>query len=383
MHVNNMNYASKCPTNLYKNVILCLILCIIIEPFIIWRFNELSPSKSLTCDYNTHLKKSFFTAFQEEINQTEDLSKPLLTATTLNNAVELNMKEFDLTKIEDVNAKDTTDHKTHTEVVMFIPSPMEWKERRRIRNLRFLMDNYSSEQIQMFYVIGDRAGDDLGIQLDLSAIKEEEQSYSMHLNLRYVYTDCRDLGEDFGNPNGTSSTSCKVYRAMKYAYQNYVFKYLWRGSEDAYINFKAFFQKLVFELPPPPFYVGYMRNHMHGNDGDLQLSRQPLLQAYVWKMKEFGSYMTGMGFMVSYDVARFVDALTIQPHQSWCEDVVVGAWFMPFKIRWVDVNSETSLIMGNRDAFHMYNCKSQLLVHYVQESDWFNVDGDGNLMYCY
>lgn len=272
--------------------------------------------------------------------------------------------------------------KIQTSVVMFIPTPIEWQQRRKIRTKHFISQNWSSDLIHLIYIFGYKTGPSLETNLDLTSIYAESKEYSNFSNIHYVYTSCRDFGEEFNNANGTSSTSCKGYQAAKHAIKYYEFDYLWRGSEDAYINFNLFFHSVVpFIKSKQNVFMGRIRTpYLENGNTDLQLSRQPELRK-VWQIKEFGSYMIGMGFMLSWSVVNLMDKWTIEPHQTWCEDVVFGAWLMPFQIEWIHSNDYGWYSLP-RDEYNSNNCNSQLIVHYVQDQDWENMDSSGNLNFC-
>lgn len=276
----------------------------------------------------------------------------------------------------------TTINKLQTKVVMWIPTPMEWTHRRKIRTKSFIEDNYSPEFIHLIYFFGYKTGPSLEYNVDLSLIYEESKEYSNYSNIHYVYTACRDFGEEYNNANGTSSTTCKGYQAAKHAVKFYDFDYLWRGSEDAYINFKLFFNSVVpFLKTKKNVYLGCIRrSDLEGNPWDLYLSAQPELNK-VWQLKEFGSYMSGMGFMLSWSVANLMDKWTIEPHQTWAEDVVFGHWLMPFQIERIHTN-DYGWYCGHRDQWNPTNCNSQLIVHRMQDEDWTSRDSMGNLNFC-
>ena len=128
-------------------------------------------------------------------------------------------------------------------------------------------------------------------------------------------------------------------------------------------------------------YLGRIRtSNLEDHPFDLQLSRQPELRK-VWQIREFGSYMVGMGFMLSWSVVNFMDKWTIEPHQTWCEDVLFGHWLMPFQIEWINSNDH-GWYSNHREEYNLNNCHSQLIVHYVQDQDWESVDSSGNLNFC-
>ncbi len=161
---------------------------------------------------------------------------------------------------------------------------------------------------------------------------------------------------------------------------------MWRGADDAYLNLKYFFSTVVPNLPAGPIYLGNMRNPTIDffRHHDMEVSSQPALLREVWRTHSFGAYMYGMGFMVSMDVAEFVASWKIPPHLTWCEDVMVGAWLMPFRIQWIDANQYGWSVYNRQDYYSAAAiCSNQLLVHYVQQDDWQHIDRHtGNMLFC-
>jgi hypothetical protein len=252
--------------------------------------------------------------------------------------------------------------------------------------------------VHAVYILGTRDGPSLQYELPTREAVRDEMLQNSHVdNLHYLFSPCRDKGDEWDNPNGTSSTTCKTYHGFKFAAQHFDAEYVWRSADDAYLNLRFFFSRVAPSLKGKrALYFGSIRDATAHKPflpwtpdfldpvGDLHLDRQPNLQREVWRMRYFGSYMFGMGFMVTMDVARLVDGWTIPPQQTWCEDVVVGAWLTPFQIEWMDANQH-GWHMHDR---HVYlerpeDCYAQLLVHYVHGSDWASVDeATGNMNFC-
>lgn len=282
-----------------------------------------------------------------------------------------------------VKSKTQVQTKLNTRVLMYIPTPIEWTQRRRTRTQSFIDGNWSSKLIHLIYVIGYKTGTFLESDIDYSAVVMEAKDYTNHKNIHYMFTACRNFGEEYNNPNGTASTGCKGYQFIKYAVLNYNFEYIWRGSEDAYINFKFFFSNVVPNIQHKKnVFLGQVRlPYLEPNPWDLYLSSQPDLQRNVWRIREFGAYMAGMGFMISKGVADFIANWSIEPHQTYCEDVVFAQWLMPFQIEWIHAPNHMWSVY-NRHDYDVSRCYSQLLVHYVHDEDWSNIDSDGNMNFC-
>jgi hypothetical protein len=103
------------------------------------------------------------------------------------------------------------------------------------------------------------------------------------------------------------------------------------------------------------------------------LDKQPELQK-LFGLYQFGQYMSGMGFLFSYDVADFVASLKIPPHLTWCEDLMVGMWLLPFQISFM-----------NYPGFHEQSesqaelNKDYLLIHRMTPEQWQRIGDNGRL----
>jgi hypothetical protein len=253
----------------------------------------------------------------------------------------------------------TTKHKT--DVVMFVPSPMQWWARRRPVVRQFLRERWTSDQVVLIFVFGTREGPRLEQELDTSHAE-------MLPGAKYIFTGCRDLGDAPNNPNGTSSTTCKVYEACVHIAQHYDAKYVWRGADDSYVNLQLFF-RLMPLLPSTRLYLGRYRDASRPDSEDLQLvNHQPMIQP-LFGLYQFGGYMSGMGFLFSYDVAEFIGTLSIPPHQTWCEDVMVGMWLNPFRITKMDFSATPG-----------FKSNPPLVVHYMKREWWYAIRDDGALI---
>jgi hypothetical protein len=267
---------------------------------------------------------------------------------------------------------------THT--VVMIPSPMKWGDRRELVNTQFLGQSWKTEQVVLVYFLGTRTGTQLEIYTPPSHEMLHEVNRYVHC-VNYVFTPCRDWGDEINNPNGTSSTTCNVYEGLKYVDAMYESKYVWRSADDAYLNLHMWFQMEPL-VPSGDIYMGYMR-YVDGTEEDLKLSRQPLMQRETFSMlPRFGPYMSGMGYVLSASVAHFIATATIAPKLTWCEDVMVGMWLLPFQIRWID-SRDMNLPMVNRPEGVLYGRagKSILLMHYMQEQDWDTIHPDGRILF--
>lgn len=260
-----------------------------------------------------------------------------------------------------------------TQVVVFVPSPVQWGDRRKFLYNHFVRDGWNSSHVILLFVIGSKTGSQLEADVDTSMVASE---FPPRDNVVYFISPCRDFGDEENNANGTSSTTCKAYEACKFIAEQYVAQYVWRGAEDSYLNLKYFF-KIMPTLPSTRLYMGALRS-VNGDSWDLLLNRQPAIQALLG-IQQFGPYMFGMGYLFSYDVAAFIGAWAIPPRDLWCEDVMIGFWLRPFQIQWVDAN-QLGHIMCLRGALSPGISHTVLNMHYVQDQDWANIDNTGGIV---
>jgi hypothetical protein len=223
---------------------------------------------------------------------------------------------------------------------------------------QFLREQWTDRQAILIFVLGTKTGEKLELNLDTSSVEQLPGA-------QYLFTDCRDFGDEPNNPNGTSSTTCKVYEACVHIAQNYKTKYVWRGADDSYVNLKMFF-RIMPTLPPERLYMGISRQAQTLTQ-DLLLERQPRLRE-LFGLYQFGSYMAGAAYVFSGDVAEFIGTLEIPPHQTWCEDVMVGMWLNPFRITKLEMTDLPGFMDG-----------PPLFVHYMKKEWWYIIESDGSL----
>jgi hypothetical protein len=258
-----------------------------------------------------------------------------------------------------------------SQVIMFIPTPITWAERRTHVIKQFQRENWDRSQVVLIFVFGTRAGPQLEEEVNISSAVQEQLP-----GIDYFYSTCRDIGDEFDNPNGTSSTTCKVYEACKYIARNYEAEYVWRGADDTYVNMKLFFQ-IKATLPSTRLYMGQLRKPTLA-DTDLLLERQPRLQE-LFGLHQFGHYMLGMAFVFSWDVAEFVGTLSIPPHQTWCEDVMIGMWLSPFQITFANMEENPELFFHASLINSWDHSRKCLAAHYMHPHEWESIDENGML----
>jgi hypothetical protein len=273
---------------------------------------------------------------------------------------------------------ETVATRLQTHTVVMIPSPMHWGARRKYVNQQFLRGNWDPQTVVLIYILGTRTGQRLETPItpsdDMSSEVEEYRN-----QIEYVFSSCRDYGDEPNNPNGTSATTCKVYEGLKYISSKYESKYVWRGADDAYLNLQMWF-RIVGQLPSGNLYFGDLR---YSNGDDLLLKRHPDMQRETFYMLErFGPYMGGIGYLMSSKVAEFIGTAIVPPKLTWCEDVMVGMWLLPYQVQWMDANANGYPMVNRQNAIVFgRDGKSVLLTHYIKPRDWETISSDGTIWF--
>jgi len=247
--------------------------------------------------------------------------------------------------------------KINTSIVMFVPTVISWEDRRRSFYKQFDKENWMPSDVILIFVVGTRNGNKLLEKADSSGlIKYPKASY--HL------TPCRDYGDELDNPDGTSSTICKVYEGIKHIVKNFQATWVWRVDNDSYLNLQLFFGSIKHMLPTELLYYGKLQN-------------VPIQQTESVKLPfRLGNYMSGAGYLLTFDVATLIASFNIPPHFVSFEDVMMGMWLNPFQIQF----------LAGGDLFHdlldgaVESNSDHLLVHRVFDELWDCIDSNGRFM---
>jgi len=262
------------------------------------------------------------------------------------------------------------------DIVIYIPSCIPWTQRRRqvLRKMRSELQG-----AHLYFIFGTRQGKSLEQEVDgLQAARTEASFEEIDSPVRYLFTECRDYGDEFDNPNGTSATTCKVYEALRYiahAYADRPPRFVWRGADDSYLDLGVFRQHVMPGLQTCRLFLGGLRFPLPNTHEDLSLfDRQPNLYA-LYGLKKFGKYMQGMGFCMSWDVARFIGSSSIPPRLTWCEDVMVGQWLLFYDVDFVDIQSATPNVRMWENAWDINDIKQHpdalaLVAHKMTTGQW-------------
>ena len=264
----------------------------------------------------------------------------------------------------------------HTDIVVFVPSPVAWETRRKYVYEQFVHERLAPQQAILLFIFGNRTtttGDDNNNNNELSTTSSVNmKGLVQYQNATNVVVNCRDYGDEYDNPDDTSGTTCKVYKSLIYIVSNYRAKYVWRGADDSYLNLRFFISGVMPTLPKTRLYYGYLRS-VNAVHVDMLLSNQPKL-ASLFGLYQFGQYMLGGGYLLSFDVADFIASLKIPPHLTWCEDVMVGMWLNPFQVTFL--HSQHYIDQGGGTAS---NNVDYVLIHRMRADQWSHIDENGRL----
>lgn len=256
------------------------------------------------------------------------------------------------------------------DIVVYIPSPAPWRERRSqvMRKMRGELGG-----AHVWFIIGTLTGDRLDRPASGLAAVRREAALEPNPDVRYHFAPCRDFGDEYDNANGTSSTTCKTYEALKFIARTYADRpprFVWRGADDAYLDLRVFRAHVAPRLQTCRLFFGRIRFPTPRGYDDLNLfPHQPNLYALFGLLK-FGKYMHGMGFCLSWDVVQFLGNAPIPPRQTWCEDVMLGQWLLFYDVDFVDflsVNPEVGMVNGDERLTYYPRL---LLGHRLSGAQW-------------
>ena len=192
-------------------------------------------------------------------------------------------------------------------------------------------------------------------QLDL--IKQEATT---HKDILLI--DAPD--EDHGEPKHRSATTLKVMHSMRYAANNFVFEYFARVGDDAYFRVDFFAELVLLQkiYPQKNAYIGYkFANHV------------------VPASDSTHSFIVGMGFLLSRDLATYVCKSYPYLLDGFPEDAIVGSWFVGTNARVIheprfhDIDHITTV------AYARCSNESLLLHHMWHQENWDAIDENGLL----
>jgi len=170
--------------------------------------------------------------------------------------------------------------------------------------------------------------------------------------------------EDHGEPKYRSATTLKVMHSMRHAANNFVFEYFARVGDDAYFRVDYFAELVLLKkvYPQKNAYIGYkFANYV------------------VPASDSTHSFIVGMGFLVSRDLATYVCKSYPYLLDGFPEDAIVGSWFVGTNARVIheprfhDIDHITTV------AYARCSNESLLLHHMWHQENWDAIDENGLL----
>lgn len=203
------------------------------------------------------------------------------------------------------------------ELVIFIPTPVEWSYRRQLVLKQFRREMHLFRNAHLIFVVGTREGGLLEFEIPgITGMHHEIAMQTQVPHIQYLLTKCRDMGDEPRNANGTSSTTCKVYEALRHittVYEKTPPRFVWRGADDAYLDLGVFRKYVMPALQTCRIFAGRVRFPTVGDDHDLELSTDHPELYSLYGLEKFGKYLVGMSFYMSWDVARYLGNGQIGP----------------------------------------------------------------------
>jgi len=264
------------------------------------------------------------------------------------------------------------------ELVIFIPTPIEWSYRRQLVLKQFRREMHLFRNTHLIFVVGTREGGSLEFEIPgITGMHHEIAMQTQLPHIQYLLTKCRDMGDEPRNANGTSSTTCKVYEALRHittVYEKTPPRFVWRGADDAYLDLGVFRKYVMPALQTCRIFAGRVRFPTVGDDHDLELSTDHPELYSLYGLEKFGKYLVGMSFYMSWDVALFIGQSHIPPRQTWIEDIMVSHWLLFYDIDIVDIHMAIPLvhmIHADGEVASWSNTEHKVLVaHRMNEAQW-------------
>lgn len=235
-----------------------------------------------------------------------------------------------------------------------LPQRREWQRKQWRQSLELLRAVAALPEVRfVFKFCLGRQNLSHAYTSDLDAEQRRHGDLQYVNSLDYDHTPFQEIG-----PFQTSATTTKVLAAVKWAVQTYKFQYLLRLGDDAYFKPDVFLRQAEQGLLPQThacicFVV-------------------PAI-AYSTPAGEVKApYPSGMGFVLTSDVATWLSTADDMLMWGAPEDGMVGLWFAGTRVQLVHHD-------GFRDA--SWRCHGEdMLVHVLRNADaWGSIDAKGNI----
>ncbi|ETN73916.1 hypothetical protein RB195_016755 [Necator americanus] len=196
-------------------------------------------------------------------------------------------------------------------LVMIMSSPNDSAVRTVIRDTWLRLSRKGPSIVEHRFPIGIK-----GISETVRLLIEEEQRTHRDLVL------LENLEESYGK------LALKTLRSMEYAYQNFRFQYVLKVDSDSFVRLGAVIKALK-DIQHPRLYWGFL-------DGRAKPIRKGKWRESDWILCDrYLPYQLGGGYVLSYELVRYL-ALNSRLFKMYKnEDVSVGAWLAGLDIKYV------------------------------------------------
>ncbi|CAI4221334.1 unnamed protein product [Auanema sp. JU1783] len=189
--------------------------------------------------------------------------------------------------------------------------PNETEARTAIRETWLKLSSKGPSVFKHFFPIGvDKLSSD-----EISLLEQENAQFNDMILLS-------NLEETY------QSLSKKTRATMEYAYQNHKFSYLLKIDSDSFVRIGAFVKALK-DVQHPRLYWGFL-------DGRAKPIRKGKWKESNWMLCDrYLPYQLGGGYVLSYELVRYVaiNSKLLKLYKN--EDVSVGAWLAGLDVKYV------------------------------------------------
>ncbi|VDO60644.1 unnamed protein product [Heligmosomoides polygyrus] len=196
-------------------------------------------------------------------------------------------------------------------LITIMSSPNDSAVRAVVRDTWLKLSHKGSAVIQHRFPIGVK-----GMSETMRSHLEEEQQ--LHGDLALI----ESLEEAYSN------LALKTLRTMEYAFQNFRFQYILKVDSDSFVRLGAFIKSLK-DIQHPRLYWGFL-------DGRAKPIRKGKWREADWMLCDrYLPYQLGGGYVLSYELVRFLalNARLLKMYKN--EDVSVGAWLAGLDVKYV------------------------------------------------
>jgi hypothetical protein len=197
------------------------------------------------------------------------------------------------------------------------------------------------------------------------------------------------------NSNATSTvplspaTTCKLYWAMKHLHHHFEADYLIRSSDTAYLNIRKFLE-IEPTLPKnSSIWLGRQMDEFHLTPASLEPFCDKKIQTLFGVSHLTTNYLSGMGYVLSWDIVTLISSWNIQPHlltpdigNGGNDDVMLGMYLMTFQVQRInqpDLFIFRPASIANPELQSAYGQHDVILVQFVETRDWAKIDDNGRI----